>query len=333
MGCGASRPKTSGSPVTASRSVPASHVPRRDRTPLMSAAQRQAVVAIYETQFGAVRRIMSTLTKAKVALRRRLAEARDRMEDQQQQQQTQPPPHSAGAESPTLPSISFPVAPQQQDSSSNHSNHDEHDQQRKRSSLIEAGTVLLQQRLSHLGLRQEVMGDDGNCQFRALAHQLFGSQDHHAHVRAEVCQFLVAHRATLFEFLFESPAAFDSYVAQMRCLRVWGDELTLRAASDAFNCAIHVLTSTEANCYLKYTPMLSLNGGTEGGAAAATAKECGGGGGGGGVGTDTECADGHTEVLDVFVSYIAPIHYNSVVIPRESPAATAGGVRGTVQRQ
>ena len=37
-------------------------------------------------------------------------------------------------------------------------------------------------------------------------------------------------------------------------MRTWGDELTLRAASDCFGCTIHVITSHEANWYLRYAP-------------------------------------------------------------------------------
>lgn len=46
----------------------------------------------------------------------------------------------------------------------------------EREAAIIAGMRLLGERLSFAGLEQETMGDDGNCQFRALAHQLFGSQ-------------------------------------------------------------------------------------------------------------------------------------------------------------
>ena len=42
-----------------------------------------------------------------------------------------------------------------------------------------AGVALLESRLRSMRLRTERMGDDGNCQFRSLSFNLFGSQDHH----------------------------------------------------------------------------------------------------------------------------------------------------------
>ena len=45
------------------------------------------------------------------------------------------------------------------------------------------GAALLERRLASLRLRTVRMGDDGNCQFRALAHGLFGDQDAHQRVR------------------------------------------------------------------------------------------------------------------------------------------------------
>ena len=46
----------------------------------------------------------------------------------------------------------------------------------------------------------------------------------------------------------------DSYIEYMSRNRTWGDELTLRAAADCFGCTIHVVTSTDANWYLRYEP-------------------------------------------------------------------------------
>ena len=44
---------------------------------------------------------------------------------------------------------------------------------------FDEGMQLLEKRLQVMGLETVQMGDDGNCQFRALSFNLFGSQDHH----------------------------------------------------------------------------------------------------------------------------------------------------------
>ena len=78
-----------------------------------------------------------------------------------------------------------------------------------------------------------------------------------------------------FAIYFEE-GEFALYLARMEQNRTWGDELTLRAAADRFRCTVHVITSTVENWHLRYVP--------EG---AASAKL-------------------------LFLTYIAPVHYNSI---------------------
>jgi len=66
-------------------------------------------------------------------------------------------------------------------------------QSRAREDRIEEGMKLLQQRLVFLKLRAVVMEDDGNCQFRALSSELFGTQEHHPEVRGRAVDWLMQH--------------------------------------------------------------------------------------------------------------------------------------------
>jgi len=141
---------------------------------------------------------------------------------------------------------------------------------------VEEGKELLRQRCAFLGLKQVEMKDDGNCQFRAMSQELFGTQQHHARVRAAV----VAHmrrREAEYRSLFDD-GEWCSYISQMARDGEWGDELTLRAAADAFGVKIHVVTSNNNNWYLVYQADS---------AAPQPARE-------------------------VFLTYIAPIHYNTL---------------------
>jgi hypothetical protein len=71
---------------------------------------------------------------------------------------------------------------------------------------------------------------------------------------------------------------FEGYIARMASPRCWGDELTLQTVADAFCIKIHLITSTNENWYLHYEPEDS---------SATVVREC-------------------------FMSYISPIHYNTM---------------------
>jgi hypothetical protein len=61
-----------------------------------------------------------------------------------------------------------------------------------RESSIVAGAALLVGRLASLGLVEEKMADDGNCQFRALAQELYADSNLHRSVRKAVVAYLAA---------------------------------------------------------------------------------------------------------------------------------------------
>ena len=96
------------------------------------------------------------------------------------------------------------------------------------------------------------MRGDGNCQFRGLAFNLFGSE-HHAIVRKACCDHIKTH-ADFFAVFFDGSDEFERYLANMSRDRHWGDELTLRAAVEAYSCIAHIISSEAQNWYLVYTP-------------------------------------------------------------------------------
>merc|ERR1719188_885269 len=135
------------------------------------------------------------------------------------------------------------------------------------------------------------MEDDGNCQFRAMSQELFGSQDRHADVRRLATAYM-RKRPADFRVYFEADKDWDDYLKGMALGGTWGDELTLRAVADALRVKIHVVTSDLENWYLQYEP-----------AAIPPIRE-------------------------VFLAYISPIHYNTLrpvdlAIPAALPAASA----------
>merc|ERR1712107_153077 len=137
------------------------------------------------------------------------------------------------------------------------------------------GIRLLNQRAANFHFKIDEMEDDGNCQFRSISHQLLGTQEFHLYVRHTIVAQLASQAEEFLPF-FEGEAEWKQYLQTMGKNKTWGDELTLKAAADAFCTRVHVVTSTEENWYLTYDP------------------------------EKFECPK------EVFVAYVAPIHYNSI---------------------
>uniref|UniRef100_A0A061RL72 Otu-like cysteine protease domain-containing n=1 Tax=Tetraselmis sp. GSL018 TaxID=582737 RepID=A0A061RL72_9CHLO len=131
----------------------------------------------------------------------------------------------------------------------------------------------LAERLSRLGLQEVEQVGDGNCQFRAISHQLYDTPSWHVLVRRKVVAQMKQDSDYYRGFLAEE---FESYAEEMSRTGTWGDELTLRAAADCLGITIHVVTSDPENWYIVYEPKERL-----------LEKEA-------------------------FLSYIAPIHFNSI---------------------
>ena len=151
-----------------------------------------------------------------------------------------------------------------------------------REDQIVEGLKLLTDRATFIGVHILQMADDGNCQFRALSHELFGHERHHLVVRARVIAYLRAH-ASEYSFYVGDESDWSHYLSVMCQDRTWGDELTLRAASEAFGSVVHVVTSEKENWLLQYGQPLD------------------------------EPRQRH-----LFLAYVSPIHYN-VVAPLETP--------------
>ncbi|XP_043816188.1 OVARIAN TUMOR DOMAIN-containing deubiquitinating enzyme 11 isoform X2 [Manihot esculenta] len=109
----------------------------------------------------------------------------------------------------------------------------------------------LSERLTTYGLAELQMEGDGNCQFRALADQLFRNPDYHKHVRKQVVKQL-KHFKKLYEGYV--PMKYRSYLKKMKKPGEWGDHVTLQAAADRFEAKICLVTSFRDTCYIEITP-------------------------------------------------------------------------------
>jgi hypothetical protein len=66
---------------------------------------------------------------------------------------------------------------------------------------------------------------DGNCQFRVLSDQLYGTDARHEHVRRKVVERL---RQAPGEYEPYVPDNYQEYVDNMALDGVWGDHITLQ---------------------------------------------------------------------------------------------------------
>lgn len=132
----------------------------------------------------------------------------------------------------------------------------------------------LDQRLDKLKLDMFIMGSDGACQFRSISYGLFGTEAYHRAVRRKAVQYMRDHRSDFEAFVGDD---MDGWLKEMSQHESWGDELTLRALCEAYGIVINVITSDQQHWFMRYEP-------------EAQPKKA----------------------AEVFITYIAPIHYNAV---------------------
>ena len=96
-------------------------------------------------------------------------------------------------------------------------------------------------RLREHGMVEKEVKGDGNCQFRALADQLFNDQDRYAKLRTAAVDQLRSDPEHYVEFLPDED--WDSYVRRMEQDGTWGDHVTLQAVADAYKVTVHLYSA------------------------------------------------------------------------------------------
>ncbi|KAF8691171.1 hypothetical protein HU200_040285 [Digitaria exilis] len=109
----------------------------------------------------------------------------------------------------------------------------------------------LLERLGTYGLAEYQIEGDGNCQFRALADQIFRNPDYHKHVRKAVVKQLKEFRKQYEGYV---PMEYKVYLKKMKRSGEWGDHVTLQAAADRFAAKICLLTSFRDTCLVEIVP-------------------------------------------------------------------------------
>lgn len=69
--------------------------------------------------------------------------------------------------------------------------------------------------LESLGLQVRVISGDGNCMFRSIGDQLFGSAVSHSDIRSQVVNYMIKEKDT-FSLFVEDDESFVDYIDRMR---------------------------------------------------------------------------------------------------------------------
>ena len=107
------------------------------------------------------------------------------------------------------------------------------------STLTDVESFLMSQcRLAH-----DVL-PDGNCMFRALSHQIYGSDQHHVHVRSMLLEVIESNKIIYQPYWIEDTpwgkTTFNEHLQKLALVGSWGTQVELQAVSDCFNVTVFV---------------------------------------------------------------------------------------------
>lgn len=97
-------------------------------------------------------------------------------------------------------------------------------------------------KLGRKGLKIVPMAKDGNCMFRAVAHQLYGNAEKYDLIRKNCIDYMEKERDHFSQFVTED---FTEYLKRKRLDTVYGNHLELQAIAELFNRPILIYVNDE----------------------------------------------------------------------------------------
>jgi len=89
--------------------------------------------------------------------------------------------------------------------------------------------------LARRNLSVQPMEGDGNCLFRSVSHQLYGSDEFHGLVREKCMDYMLANSSFFSQFVVDGAASFHLYIAAKRRDGVWGDDPEIQAICELYS--------------------------------------------------------------------------------------------------
>ena len=111
---------------------------------------------------------------------------------------------------------------------------------------------LLDFRLSELGRTAIETGGGGDCFFRSVSHQVYGSPNDHFYVRSLGIQHLTHHPELFIESNTEY--SWQTYLNNMKQQGTWADGIIIQAVANALNLTINIIESNT-----NFSPVTVIN--------------------------------------------------------------------------
>lgn len=92
---------------------------------------------------------------------------------------------------------------------------------------------------------------DGNCLFRAVSHQIYGDDRHHALVRAKCMDYMECEKEYFEPYVVGDMTAFMRYLRHKRRDGVWGDDPEIQAMCELYDRPAEVYAYDAAHGYRK----------------------------------------------------------------------------------
>ena len=104
--------------------------------------------------------------------------------------------------------------------------------------------VCLTDRLAHISLKPYDVGGNGDCLFKSVSHQLYGTPELHFQIRMAGIRHLNNNPQLYIESI--SNNCWENYIQQMSTPGAWCDNIIIQAVANAYNCVIHI-TESDSN--------------------------------------------------------------------------------------
>lgn len=112
------------------------------------------------------------------------------------------------------------------------------------------------EKLRKLGFELAFMVGDGNCLFRAISHQVYGTPQQHVLVRNNCIDYLQINKERFTPFVASNENDFDTYLKEKRKTGVWGDHVELQALCEIYKRPLYIFSETQNG---KVTVLQALN--------------------------------------------------------------------------